>query len=155
MPSKTPGMCPVCHRLGRINLSQHLNGVHSITGQERKRLIQKGMVESEVMVTESQSHIEKHISFLDMLQRGERLRIELMKKATQGELKAILELCLNMNEGNLSVPQRKLHRSIISTLANRDIPLSNKKKWMLRYNKMLYNIIRPALKEWKRKFKRV
>ena len=50
------------------------------------------MVESEVMVTESQSHIEKHINFLDMLQRGERLRIELMKKATQGELKAILEL---------------------------------------------------------------
>ena len=62
------------------NLSQHPSGVHSITGQERKRLIQKGMVESEVMVTESQSHIEKHISFLDMLQRGERLRIELIKK---------------------------------------------------------------------------
>ena len=113
------------------------------------------MVESEVMVTESQSHIEKHISFLDTLQRGECLRIELMKKATQGELKAILELCLNMNEGNLSLPQRKSHRSVVSTLANRDIPLSNKKKWILRYNKMLYNIIRPALKEWKRKFKRV
>ena len=60
------------------------------------------MVGSEVMVMEPQSHIEKHISFLDMLQRGEHLRIELMKKATQGELKAILELCLNMNEGNLS-----------------------------------------------------
>ena len=57
MPSKTPCTCPVCHRLGLINLSQHLNGVHSITGQERKRLIQKGMVELEVMVTESQSHI--------------------------------------------------------------------------------------------------
>ena len=57
------------------------------------------MVGSEVMVMEPQSHIEKHISFLDMLQRGEHLRIELMKKATQGELKAILELCLNMNEG--------------------------------------------------------
>ena len=53
MPSKTPRTCPVCHRPGLINLSQHLNGVHSITGQERKRLIQKGMVESEVMVTES------------------------------------------------------------------------------------------------------
>ena len=155
MPSKTPCMCPVCHRPGLINLSQHLSGVHSITGQERKRLIQKGMVGSEVMVMESQSHIEKHISFLDTLQRGERLRIELTKKATQGELKAILELCLNMNEGNLSLPQRKSHRSVVSTLANRDIPLSNKKKWMLRYNKMLYNIIRPALKEWKRKFKRV
>ena len=113
------------------------------------------MVGSEVMVTEPQSHIEKHISFLDTLQRGERLRIELMKKATQGELKAILELCLNMNEGNLSLPKSKSHRSVVSTLANRDIPLSNKKKWMLRYNKMLYNIIHPALKEWKRKFKRV
>ena len=155
MPSKTPHMCPVCHRPGLINLSQHLSGVHSITGQERKRLIQKGMVGSEVMVTEPQSHIEKHISFLDTLQHGERLRIELMKKATQGELKAILELCLNMNEGNLSLPKRKSHRSVVSTLANRDIPLSNKKKWMLRYNKMLYNIIHPALKEWKRKFKRV
>ena len=74
------------------------------------------MVESEVMVTESPSHIEKHMNFLDMLQRGERLRIELMKKATEGELKAILELCLNMNEGNLSLPKRKSHCSIISTL---------------------------------------
>ena len=50
------------------------------------------MVGSEVMVMEPQSHIEKHISFLEMLQRRERLRIELMKKATQGELKAISEL---------------------------------------------------------------
>ena len=98
MPSKKPRSYPICHRPGLINLSQNLNGVHSITGQERKRLIQKGMVESEVMVTEPQSDIEKHINFLDMLQRGERLRIELIKKAIQGELKAILELCLNMNE---------------------------------------------------------
>ena len=43
MPSKIPRTCPVCYRPGLINLSQHLNGVHSITGQERKRLIQKGM----------------------------------------------------------------------------------------------------------------
>ena len=50
------------------------------------------------MVTEPQSNIEKHISFLDMLKRGERLRIELMKKATERELTAILELCLNMNQ---------------------------------------------------------
>ena len=100
MPSKKPHTCPVCHCPGLINLSQHLNGVHGITGQERKQLIQRGMVGSEVMLTD----IEKHITFLDMLQRGERLRIELMKKASQGELKAILELCLNMNEGNLSLP---------------------------------------------------
>ena len=43
------------------------------------------MVGSEVNITDPQlnhtkSHIKKHISFLDMLQRGERLRIELMKK---------------------------------------------------------------------------
>ena len=78
-----------------------------------------------------------------------------MKKATQGELKAILEIRLNMNEGNLWLPKRKLHRFVVSILANRDIPLSNKKKWMLKYNKMLYNITHPALKEWKRKFRRV
>ena len=118
------------------------------------------MVRSKVNITDPQlnhtkSHIKKHISFLDMLQHGERLRIELMKKATQEELKAILELCLNMNEGNLSLPKRKSHRSGVSTLADRDIPLSNKKTWMLKYNKMLYNIIHPALKEWKRKFRRV
>ena len=76
-----------------------------------------------------------------------------MKKATQGELKTILELCLNVNEGNLSLPKRKLHRSVVSTLADRDVPLSNKKKWMLKYyNKLLYNIIHPA---WKRKFRKV
>ena len=51
-----------------------------------------------------------------------------MKKAAQGELKAVLELCLNMNEKNLSSPKRKSHRSVISTFANRDIPLSNRKK---------------------------
>ena len=116
MASKKPRTCPVCHRPGLINLSQHLNGVHGITGQERKQLIQRGMVGSEVMLTEPQSHIEKHITFLDMLQREERLRIELMKKASQGELKAILELCLNMNEGNLSLPKRKSHRSIVPPL---------------------------------------
>ena len=86
------------------------------------------MVGTEVIVTEPQSHIEKHISFLDMLQRRERLKIELMKKATHGELKAILELCLNMNNGNLFLPKRKSHRSVVSTLADRDIPLPNKKK---------------------------
>ena len=155
MPSKKPHACPICHRPGLINLSQHLSGVHRIGGQERKQLIQRGMVGSEVMVMKPQSHIEKHISFLDMLQCGEHLRIALLKKATQGELKAILKLCLNMNEGNLSLPKRKSHRSVISTLANRDIPLSNKKKWMSKCNKMLYNIIHPALKQWKRKFKRV
>ena len=64
------------------NLSQHLNGVHRIDGKERKQLIQRRMVGSEVIVIEDQSHIEKHISFLDMLQCGECLRIELMKKAT-------------------------------------------------------------------------
>ena len=55
-----------------------------------------------------------------------------------------------MNEGNLLLPKRKSHRSVVSTLANRDIPLLNKKKWMLKYNKMLYNVIHPALKEWKK-----
>ena len=67
------------------------------------------MVGLEVMVTDPQSHIEKHISFLEMLQRGERLRIIMMKKATQGELKAISELCLSMNERsrNLSLKTQK------------------------------------------------
>ena len=93
MPSKKPHACPICHLPGLINLSQHLNCVHMIAGQERKKLIQRGMVGSEVTVMEPRSHIKKHISFLDMLQCGERLRIELMKKATQGELKVIFELC--------------------------------------------------------------
>ena len=69
MPSKKPRTCPICPRPGLINLSQHLSGVHRIGGQEGKQLIQRGMVGSEVMVTEPQSHTEKHISFLDMLQR--------------------------------------------------------------------------------------
>ena len=133
MPSKKPRSCPICHRSSIINLSQHLKGVHGIGGQEGRQLIQREMVELEVNVMDPQlnhakSHIEKHISFLDMLQHGEHLRIELLKNAKQGELKAILELCLNMNEGNLSLPNRKLQRSVVSTLADRDIPLLNKKK---------------------------
>ena len=110
MSSKKPRTCPICCHSSIINLSQHLNGVHRIDGQERKQLIQREMVGSEVNITEPQlnhteSHIEKHISFHDMFQRGEHLRMELMKKVTQGELKAILELSLNMNEGNLSLPK--------------------------------------------------
>ena len=107
------------------------------------------------MTTEPQSNIKKHIVFLDMLQRGELLRSELSKKARPEEMKAILELCLNMKEGNLSMPTRNPHRTIVTTLANRNISLSNKKMWMLEYNKILYNIISPALKEWKRKFRRI
>ena len=88
-------MCPICHRSSVINLSQHLNGVHGIGGQERKQLIQREVDRSEVNITDPQfkpakSHIENHISFLDVLQCGERSRIELMKKATPGELKSHL-----------------------------------------------------------------
>ena len=113
------------------------------------------MVGTKVITTEPQSIIEKHIVFLDMLQRGELLRSELLRKARPEELKAILELCLNMKEGNLTMPTRNPHCTIVTTRANRNISLSNKKKWMLEYNKTLYNIISPALKEWKRKFRRI
>ena len=160
MPFKKLCSCPICHRPNIINPSQHLIGVHGIAGQERKCLLQREMNGSEVMISElllssTESHIKKHASLLDMLLRGENLRIELIKKATQGELKAIPELCLNMNEGNLTMPKRNPHQTIITTLANRHISLRNKKKWTLEYNKILYNIIHPALKEWKRKFRRI
>ena len=105
------------------------------------------------MTTEPQSNIKKHIVFLDMLQCRESLRSELLRKVSPKELKAILELCLNMKEGNLSMPTWNPHRTIMTMLANRNISLSNKKKWMLEYSKILYNIISPALKEWKRKFR--
>ena len=106
MPCKKPRSCPICHRPNIMNLSQHLIGVQGIAGQERKHLLQREMNGTEVMISEplltsTVSHIEKHASFLDMLLRGENLRTELIKKATQEELKAILELCLNMKEGNL------------------------------------------------------
>ena len=155
MPSKQPRTCPVCHCPDIVNLSQHLIGVHGIGGQERKQLIQKGIVGTEVMTTEPQSHIEEHIVFLDMLQRGEILRNELLRKVKPEELKAILKLCLNMKEENLTMPTRNPHRTIVTTLAKRNISLPNKKKWMLKYNKILYNIISPALKEWKRKFRKI
>ena len=155
MPSKEAHECPICHRPGIINLSQHLNGVHGIGGQERRQLIRGGIADTEVMTTEPQSNIEKHIVFLEMLQRGELLRSELLRKARPEELKAILELCLNTKEGNLTMPTRNPHCTIVTTLANRNISLSNKKKWMLEYSKILYNIISPALKEWKRKFRRI
>ena len=155
MPSKQPHTCPVCHRPDIVNLSQHLIGVHGIGGQERKQLSQEGIVGIEVMTTEPLSHIEKYIVFLDMFQRGEVLRSELLRKAKPEELKAILELCLNMKEGNLTMPIRNPRHTVITTLANRNILLPNKKKWMLKYNKILFNIINPALKEWKRKFRRI
>ena len=68
MPSKETRSCPICHRPDNVNLSKHLNGVHGIGGQERKQLIQRGIVDTEVMTTEPQSNIKKHIVFLDMLQ---------------------------------------------------------------------------------------
>ena len=155
MPSKEARSCSICHRPDNVNLSQHLKGVHGIGGQERRQLIQRGIVDTEVMTTEPQSNIEKHIVYLEMLQRGDSLRSELLRKARPEELKAILELCLNMKEGNLTMPTRNPHCTIVAMLANRNILLSNKKKWMLEYSKILYNIISPALKEWKRKFRRI
>ena len=53
-----------------------------------------------------------------------------------------------MKEGNLSMPTWNPHRTIVTMHANRNISLSNKKKWMLEYSKILYNIISPALKDW-------
>ena len=52
MPSKEPRTCPVCQGPSIVNLSQHLNGVHGICGQERKLLIQGGLVGTEVMTRE-------------------------------------------------------------------------------------------------------
>ena len=48
MPSKEARECPICHRPGIINLSQHLKGVHCIGGPERKQLFQRGIVDTEV-----------------------------------------------------------------------------------------------------------
>ena len=101
MLSKEARSCPICHRPDNVILSQHLKCVHGIGGQERRQLIQRGIVDTVAMTTEPQSNIEKHIVFLDMIQRGESLRSELLRKASPQELKAILELCLNMKEGNL------------------------------------------------------
>ena len=92
MPSKEPRTCPICHHPGIVNLSKHLIGVYGIGGKERKQLIQRGMVGTEVIVTQPQSHIEKHIVFLHMLQCRKILRIELLRKVRPEELKAILEL---------------------------------------------------------------
>ena len=132
MPSKEARECPICHRPGIVNLSQHLKGVHRIGGQERKRLIQRGIVDTEVITTEPQSNIEKHIVFSEMLQRGESLRNELLRRARPEELKAISELYLNMKEGNLTMLTRNPHRTTVTTLANRNISLSNKKKMDVR-----------------------
>ena len=45
-------------------------------------------------------------------------------------------------------PQSHIRKHIVFSL-------SNKKKWMLEYSKILCNIISPALKEWKRKVIRI
>ena len=41
MPQKYPEMCPVCNHPKLFNLSDHLNKVHGINGQERKYLLAK------------------------------------------------------------------------------------------------------------------
>ena len=63
MPSKEPRTCPICYRPGIVNPNQHLNGVHGICGQKRKRLIQGSMIGTEVITREPQSNIEKHCIF--------------------------------------------------------------------------------------------
>ena len=78
------------------------------------------------------------------------LRGELIRKARPEVLKAILELCLNMKEGNLTMPTRNPHRTIVTTMANRNISLSNKKKWMLEYNKTLSIKTRLLIHKFKR-----
>ena len=51
MPSKVR-TCPICHHPDSVNLSQHIKRIHGIGGQEIKRLIQRGIVCSEVTTTE-------------------------------------------------------------------------------------------------------
>ena len=41
MPQKYPKMCPVCNHTKLFNLSDHLNKVHGINGQERKYWLSK------------------------------------------------------------------------------------------------------------------
>ena len=41
MPQKYPKMCPVCNHSKLFNLSDHLNKVHGINGQERKYWLYK------------------------------------------------------------------------------------------------------------------
>ena len=99
--------------------SQHLIGVHRIAGQTKKTFTSERNEwvrshDSEPLLTVAESHIEKHTSFLDMLLGGENLTIELKEKATQGELKAILELCFNMKEGNLMMPKRMLAEKTVT-----------------------------------------
>ena len=96
--------------------------------------------------------IAKNIVFLEMLQRNDALRKELIRIERSGELKSILELCLNMKEGNLKLPRKNSHRSIIMTLANQKISLTDKRNWMLRFDRILSDILNPAIKEWKTKF---
>ena len=96
--------------------------------------------------------IAKNIVFLEMLQRNDALRKELIRSARPDGLKSILELCLNMKEGNLKLPRKNSHRSIIMTLANRKISLTDKRNWMLRFDRILSDILNPAIKEWKTKF---
>ena len=60
-----PRSCPTCHRSSIINLSQHLNGVHGIGGQEREQLIQREMVGLEVNIMDphlnrAKSHQKAH-----------------------------------------------------------------------------------------------
>ena len=71
------------------------------------------MIGTEINIMEFQlnytkSHVERHISFLDMLLTWRPFENRTDEKATQGELKAILELCLNMNEGNLLLPKTNI-----------------------------------------------
>ena len=74
--------------------------------------------------------IAKNIVFLEMLRRSDALRKELIRSARPDELKSFLELCLNMKEGNLKLPIKNSHRSIIMTLANQKISLTDQRNWM-------------------------
>ena len=57
-----------------------------------------------------------------------------------------------MKDVNLKLPRKNSHRSIIMTLANRKISLTDKRNWMLRFDRILSDILKPATKEWKTKF---
>ena len=95
--------------------------------------------------------IAKNIVFLEMLQRNDALR-KLIRSARPDELKSILELCLNTKEGNLKLPRKNSHHSIIMILGTRKISLTDKRNWMLRFDRILSDILKPAIKEWKTKF---
>jgi len=88
--------------------------------------------------------VKPHFKFLKTLKKSSQKK-KLIKRATNGEIKSICEICDNCLKGNL--PHKKLikHKASIRYLANKKKTISQKRKYISQKGGFLGSLLSVAI----------